>query len=494
MPATAVEFNRLQIVRDEMETWKARPDIFVRNRLHVNLDPFQEDALRACGTQRAISMASCNGAGKTAVIAWRILHFMATKSHPLIIATAAKEDQLKNRLWPEIRKWLDRSKFLTSLIQWQAEKIYWRTARDTWFAIPKVARTPENMASAHADHLLYAVDEASGIDDKIFEAIDGCLTGPDPNFIMAFNPTKRAGYAYESFHKNRAQFYKIHIGFRAAEPGESTADGSYGSPERVGARYEKMIRNRWGINSNPYRVRVLGFFPNADLDALVGFEAIEKARQLGQPHAWLAEDYRGEDRPRVVLGCDPARFGDDQTAIGVAVGNVFAYAEQHPKQDTMTTAHQIRALADEWKPDLIRVDPIGIGAGVYDRLDEMLEDPDDPWDFDGDLEEFNVAESPRIEPDKYALLRDEMYFQLRDRFNAEHEEGIILGPGLDEELFIELQGQLTSIKFGYDARHQREKIESKDKMKGRGLASPDLSDLAAMIMHDDEWEPETIWV
>ncbi len=53
--------------------------------------------------------------------------------------------------------------------------------------------------------------EASGVEDPIFEAIEGNLAGADARILLITNPTRRSGYFYDSHHRNKSQWKTFHL-------------------------------------------------------------------------------------------------------------------------------------------------------------------------------------------------------------------------------------------------------------------------------------------
>ena len=59
---------------------------------------------------------------------------------------------------------------------------------------------PEALQGFHAEHLLFLIDEASGIDDIVFEVGMGALSTPGAKVVMAGNPTRTSGFFYDTHH------------------------------------------------------------------------------------------------------------------------------------------------------------------------------------------------------------------------------------------------------------------------------------------------------
>lgn len=163
--------------------------------------------------------------------------------------------------------------------------------------------------------------------------------------------------------------------------------------------------------------------------------------------------------PRL-LGVDPARFGDDLTAIVERQGRVVSDVETFAKRDTMEVAGLVKKRLDNGI-DFAFVDVVGIGAGVVDRLREM--------GYSARIIPVNAGESA-LDDGKYFNLRAEMYGNLRDWLQ---EQPAVL-PN-DEAL----QADLCVVQYKYTSNSQY-KLESKDDLKKRLGRSPDRADAIAL--------------
>ena len=159
-----------------------------------------------------------------------------------------------------------------------------------------------------------------------------------------------------------------------------------------------------------------------------------------------------------------ARFGSDETAVCIRCGDEVVYTEAWNKFDTMYTADRVATLARKFKVSAIRVDAVGVGGGVLDRLRQLQDAGELPLGVR--ITEFNAAAKPR-DPERFKLRRDETWQALRDRF----KEGRICCLPDDQKLI----GQLTSIRYYHDSSN-RMLVESKDVLKKRGLKSPDRAE------------------
>jgi hypothetical protein len=160
-----------------------------------------------------------------------------------------------------------------------------------------------------------------------------------------------------------------------------------------------------------------------------------------------------------ILGVDPARFGDDRTSICFRQGRKVHWIRSYTKKDTMQVAGIVRMAIKEVGAEQCAIDIGGLGAGVYDRLIELVSRAE------CDIVQVNSSESP-IDGDKYTNKRAEMWGEIK--LWLENQPASI--PDSDE-----LMADLTQIKYSYDSNNAL-KMERKEDMKKRGFRSPDMAD------------------
>jgi hypothetical protein len=163
----------------------------------------------------------------------------------------------------------------------------------------------------------------------------------------------------------------------------------------------------------------------------------------------------------LVVGVDPARFGDDRTAIVFRKGRVISKVKTYEKKSTMQVAGIVAQLIESDKPSRVFIDTVGLGAGVYDRLIEL--------GF-GDIVSSVQASESAIDEDKYRNKRAECWVLMRDWF-AEKPVQI---PDSDE-----IMADLAEPSYSYDSKG-RYLIESKVDIKKRGGRSPDIADAISL--------------
>ena len=416
---------------------------FVRHIIGVEPTPQQVEALIALDGNDFVSIKSGVNTGKTAVIAWMILHYMCTRPHCKIVATSPSKDQLRHVLWPEILIWHNKmNPIFRSMFVWRKES-YVHREHEEWFAVARTASkdNTESLQGIHAKYVFRIKDEASAIPEDVHDVLEGDTGTIETKELMCGNPTRLEGTFYRAFNKVN-EFYRLFTW--------SSLDSPI-APKRIIDR----IRRKFGEDSNMFRVRVQGEFPLRDGDSFIPFDLAMAALER--------EIAPQKDMPKV-FGCDIARFGSDDTCIAIRQGDEFLPYHILKGKSTMEVARYIATLANEHKPVVIFVDVIGIGSGVYDRLEE-LGYPVIP---------VNVAETPAQDPQMYKRLRDELWGNMRTWLEQRRGK-------LWDNAELDLIGQLTTPKYRIlEGAKGKVQIETKDEMKKRGVDSPNIADAAIM--------------
>lgn len=387
-----------------------------------------------------LAVASGHGIGKTALISWIIIWFLATREFPQVVVTAGKKEQLTSKTWREVAKW-NKLALCGHWFVWTSTKLEHALFPDTWYAsaIPWSKNAPENFAGTHEKHVLVIYDEASAIDDVIWEVTDGAMTTPGAMWVAFGNPTKNTGRFFECFNKFRKLWRVFQIDSRTAK--------------KANRRLLDMWVEMYGEDSDFVRVRVRGVFPRAGDLQFISSADVQAA---------IDRQAKGYEKYGKIMGVDVARHGTDQSVITLRQGRKLLKILKLRIPDTMQLAAIVAEKINEWEPDGVFVDATGIGWGVVDRLHQM--------NFD-QVVAVQVGERANA-PDRFYNRRAELWFKMR--------EWIQDGGDLPDDK--ELQTDLTGIEYGFDGTN-RWVLETKDDMKERGLDSPDSADSLALTFH-----------
>jgi hypothetical protein len=164
---------------------------------------------------------------------------------------------------------------------------------------------------------------------------------------------------------------------------------------------------------------------------------------------------------RTSLSCDVAGEGSNQSVIVYRGQNgaKIVYKENNP--DTMNFAGVILRMYQEYKPDVIYIDKVGIGKPVYDRLKEYQE-----------IETIVVgvmAGEAADDTENFINKRAEMFWRLKEWLaNAE----------------LEGNNWMDLLDVRYKVQSDRKvKIKSKDEMLKEGVQSPDVADALSLSFY-----------
>lgn len=300
-------------------------------------------------------------------------------------------------------------------------------------------------AEVPPDHLLYTRRNGhamwsgnSGIPDPIWNVTEGFFTDMSPLrlWLAISNPRRNTGKFFECFHKNRGFWKTRYIDSRTVE---GVDRGVY-----------DRIAEQHGEDHDVTRVEVKGEFPRVGSNQFISREVVDKAAK---------RDVIDDPGSPLLMGVDVARFGDDESVIRFRRGRDARTMKpvRFRGADTMELASSVAALIEKHHPDAVFVDGGGVGGGVVDRLKQL----------GYRVIEVQSGEKAR-DDDKYLNRRAEMWGEMRD--------WLVYGCIEDES---DLHDDLTGPEYGVALKGQI-KLESKDSMKKRGLASPDDADALAL--------------
>lgn len=386
------------------------------------------------------AIASGNGVGKTCLIAWIIHWFVTTRVNAEVKVTSGKKEQLMGTTWRELAKW-NRLAINGHHFNWTATKYSCVVYPETWNA-QALTWSKNNVGAfqgTHDKHVLFVFDEASAIDDVIWEAADGSMTTPGAMWLAFGNPNKAKGRFSDCFGRFKHRWITRRVDSRTAK------------------KANLALINGWiedyGIDHDFVRVRVLGEFPKCGDSQFISMEDCNAAK---------VRQADGFDKFAKVLGVDIARHGEDESVFCRVQGRKVYPLKYHRIPDLMALAAMVAAEIDSFKPDHTFIDATGMGWGVYDRLRQL-----------GYRHITAVQTGEKaFEPDKYVNKRAELWSKMRQFI----QDGAQLP---DDQKLIK---GLTDIQYGFDGRGRWD-LESKADMKKRGLDSPDGPDALALTQY-----------
>ncbi|MCL5283725.1 MAG: hypothetical protein M1330_03305 [Armatimonadetes bacterium] len=454
--------------------YRRNPERFAGEVLSSHWWSRQRDIARSVTQSRRTVVKSANGVGKTYLAADLALWFLYCHAPSIVLTTAPTRRQVESLLWEEIRRRMRRANAeLPGMLLKTRLQI-----REGWYALGLATDEDVRFQGFHAENLLVVMDEASGVPDEIWNAVEGVAVGRNNRVLAIGNPLAPVGRFYRAFRSPRWKALTVSalehpnvigrgeiiegavtretIADRVAEWCEEVTPPAEGARSNVPLHGQAARNNLFEWEGHWYRpndlflTRVLGEFPEDAENRLILLRWIERAMKSDVAPVGL-----------VFMAVDVARFGQDCSVIAVRRGPAVVRLESFRGLDLMNLTGRIVEVAREERPESIMVDVVGVGGGVVDRLNEL--------GIEGVIG-VNVGMRSQ-QPERFANLRAELYWSLRERLAENH----IRLPS-DRTLLEEL----SSLTYRFTSSGQVQ-MESKETMRRRGESSPDRADAVAML-------------
>lgn len=468
------------------------PVLFQRRVLRRKLWSGEQALANAVVGRKRVAVKGCHASGKTYTLAGCALHWLTKQERAKVVTIAPTLRQVK-LMWEEIILAARKSKIrypeptTTSL----------RISEDR-YGMGFSASHGINAQGIHGENVLIIVDEAPGISEAVWDAIEGVMLGGHVQLIMAGNPTVPSGGYFDAFGRYRAE-WNLHsisafdtpnlAGITIQQILEADARNDHAFLDV--APVEGLITRRgvlsryktWGPDHPKYKSRVLAQFPEQAENAVFHLAWIENARR--EPSEEELKRAKGQ---RLQIGVDVAGPGDDETTMTVRVDGIVL--ERHAWSDSDPRGPVVKAIG-KWHRDAeyagadVMVDTIGIGYNFALHL------ADQGFSVFG----FNAGHAP-IDQENFANAKAEAYFATRDWYR----EGFVRT--MPEAISEETEAQLCTILYGENSRG-RTYIESKDDARKRGVRSPDRAEADVLafakitprqVLVDDDYEAESVQI
>jgi hypothetical protein len=423
------------------------------------------------------SVSSGHGTGKTsgfAIIAlWHLLCYYLSNT----FLTAPKLKTVHDGVWKEFADLSEKIRngphgWIRPYFEIESEKVYVKGFKLNWFVLAKTAPrgSPENLAGTHRDWLLWLVDEASGVPDANFGVITGSLTDSRNRMALASQPTRSAGFFFDTHHK------------LAAHEGGAWNAMVFNSEESPIVSPEFIADKRAQYTAEEYAIKVQGRFPENSSKYLLGPEAIRRCigRTVITPDdewGWMLPldigggGFRDESVMLAMQVTGTGEWGDNPRRVQLKKMLIHSSAVD-PAQLHGHVVTQA-ALHDNSTPLL---DYGGMGAVVCRQLD-----------LDGFSNYIRVKWGiPNFSKDykeRYVNQRAQAMCGIAravetGRFGIDAD----IDPGFLKKLV--LQG--SRIPYFYDERARRQ-IMKKEDMKKEGISSPDIWDSCSFPFLEDAY-------
>lgn len=478
----------------------------------------QAEILESVRDNRYTATHSAHDLGKSFIASRIIAWWVAT--HPLgsafVVSTAPSAAQVSAIIWREVTR-IHRNANLPGRIN--------RAGYPQWYIDDELVgygRKPADYEQSafqgiHSEYPLIVIDEAGGVPQSLYDAVDALATNENARVLAIGNPDDpsshfahicQPGSGWNVIHldglRSPNMTYERVVGDDPEHPKHPLlaalmeSEGIPYSTEPVSPTLRRLLVNeawieerieRWaGLTAEQAEHTLLSQGPEAlaeRLHSATEGSAIFTAKVRGVfpvsatenaviPLGWIQRamerwrDNRKGKQGDFVLGVDVARSGNDQTVFAHRYGSTVTHLERMHVEDTTVIADRAAAYLHEPRSAAV-VDVIGIGAGVYDllrryRSAHTIAGTAYPWNAS-----TRTPRKDAIGQFKFLNDRAAAWWNLRELLDPSRGSDIALP---DDERLLE---ELSAPKFGYNVGGTL-KIEDKDTIKKRLGRSTDSAD------------------
>ena len=450
------ELEHMMPYQWQMEEWQKLSD-------HLNNPATRYETYR-------LIISSGNGAAKTAFGAMTATMLLYTQRLRARV-TSNTDPQMKQVVWPEYNIWFNRARYserffeiFGTSIQARDEKMSksWRIDTFTWSE-----QSPSAVSGLHnkGGAVLYAFEEAPGIPSVIWQYASGAFT--------------------------ETETIKLHLAFGNSDDPESQFEQNMSSPlwrsRRIDTRELSHIDPKqieaWLIDAggdednDDFRVRVRGLPRKSSKDSIIKIETVDAAFTKGKTF-----DLDTVSFFPVILSCDPAWQGGDETVIAYRQGNYHCLLERYKLKKENKETHQITYNKLCYWERKLRADAVHIDQGEGTAVFTLAMNAEK---YHWILVSFgsNPSDNPEANKSEYKNMRAMMYYHL--------QKALMSGAALavrERDWEEEAKKQLCWTKGTRHKVTAQKMAEPKADIKARVGKSPDIADAFVLLYAYDVTE------
>ena len=461
--------------RRKRHTYKFDPVLWAKEVAGVHLWSRQAEIAMSVAVNKNTAVKAGHGVGKSFLAALLICWWVDTRYPNCFVAsTAPSTAQIGAIVWREIH--LLRAKieqrFKEGLVDhklpgYVTSDHIWKTEQGVIVGFgrkPPDQKTDDAFQGLHASEGVLAIgDEAVGLREEMIDALGNITTTKNDRRLIICNPTNPASYVGQLFKTRPSNWQYFTI---AVIHNPNFTDEKDTTPQAVlealsDESFLDSKREEYGEGSPRWTSRIMGEFAWDMGFTLIRAEDIAKG---------LDCDIVPSPEGRPVFGVDVSRSkrGDKNSIYKWQDGHL-RYVDSWNEPDAMRTADRIHSLALSHGVSDIRIDGVGLGGPIADRVRELAA---------GKYEVYEIlGNDPSPDRSRWFNFRAWGWWNFQDRLS----QGLI---DIDTE-DIDLQEQLLSVELKKrSSGTDNILLESKEDMAKRGVSSPDLGDAAVYASID----------
>lgn len=466
--------NRVTTELDARATrlaYKDNPVLWAKEVPGIHLWSAQADVAMSVAKNKDVVVKAGHGVGKSLLAALLVCWWIDTRYPDCFVAsTAPSTAQIGAIVWREIANisgMIDK-RFNQGLIDhrlpgYRTSQNEWKTDDGTVIGFGRKPpdgenRTGDSLQGIHAAGGVLAIgDEAVGLTESLIDALGNITSTSNSRRLLICNPTNPASYVAKLF-KERPSNWQYHT-ISVLQSPNFTDERDVTPPDVLAAltdeTYLHAKREEYGEGSPMWKARVEGEFA---WDA--GF-TLFRPQDIETGYDTHIEP---DPETRCILGVDVSRSkSGDTNTIYENLDNRIRFVDEWNDPNAMNTAAKIHETALSRGAAEVRIDGVGLGGPIADRVRELSE---------GKYEVIEIlGGDPSPDKARWFNFRAYSFWHFQDRL-ARGEIDLDIE---DTELADELMGmEIKKRTSGMDNLL----IESKRDMAARGVKSPNRADAA----------------
>lgn len=507
------ELQLITSIRFPSDRYAADPLAFFREILGVEPWARARDLIEAVRTNARVSVKAGRKVAKSHTVAGLALWFYCSFADARVVMTSTTAQQVERVLWREITMMYARSGRCLAckladpngprpcphstpvdgdlaMLPSVGLKVRDLDRGDFREIYGFTSKQGEAVQGISGTRLFYILDEASGIADFVYEAIEGNRAG-GARVLLTGNPTRTEGEFFDSHNAKKLDpqdpestgYVSITI---SSEESPNVVEGREVIPGLATRSFIKEREKEWGRESPLFKIHVLGEFAMGEDGRIFSIDLINEARMRWEMPRTKRDLERavanGERIDRLYIGIDPA--GETGTGDESCFAPRRGWNAEEPivERGLDDDGHLRRLLEIIGARALPREQPVvvvdrtgSVGAGLYARLSSYLyerERQGHPPPFV--LVGLKYSDKAPRNPELYDTQRDELCANLEIAFRG--GAAIPDDPKLEQELHVL---EWTTLPNG------RSKVTSKDEIKKRIGRSPDRYDALSLAFWEE---------
>lgn len=456
------------------------PVLWAKDIAGVHLWSRQAGVAMSVANNKNTAVKAGHGVGKSFLAALLTCWWVDTRYPDCFVATTAPSTaQIGAIVWREISKIRSTisQRFKDGLIDHElpgyiTSDNVWKTEGGVPVGFgrkPPDQKTDDAFQGIHASAGVLAIgDEAVGLTEDMIDALGNITSASQDRRLIICNPTNPASYVGKLF-KNAPTNWNFHTIAVVHNP-NFTEEAKVTPPEVLKALSDETFldskREEYGEGSPRWTSRIMGEFAWDMGYTLIRAEDIAKGLDV-------EVEIDLESRP--VLGVDVSRSKrGDKNTVYVARGGQLRFVDEWNDPNAMNTASKVDEHARALGVAEVRIDGVGLGGPIADRLRELA---------NGRYEVIEILggdASP--DPKRWYNYRAWSWWAFQDRLSKGEIDLDPTDTDLHEQLMsVEIKKRTSGL--------DNLLLESKEEMAKRGVHSPDHGDAAIYAITDlSRWQ------